>query len=84
MRLRMLELLFVTESIDSWFFLSFPAVLILMVAGLEKRRKNTWREMSSALILDRLSDADFGKILTNVSTQFAASANRRFEFHKCR
>ena len=28
------------------------------------------------------SDAEFGKNLANLSNQFAASANRRFKFHK--
>jgi hypothetical protein len=55
-----------------------------MVAGLERGERTPSGEMSSALIQDRLSDADFGKILINVSTQFAASSNRRFEFHKRR
>ena len=29
-----------------------------------------------------ISDAEFGKNLANVSKQFAASANRRFQFQK--
>ena len=34
------------------------------------------------LIQDRLSDAEFGKTPANLSNQFAASTNRRFEFQK--
>jgi hypothetical protein len=41
-------------------------------------------EKFSRLIQDRLSDAEFGKNAANLSNQFAASANRRFEFHKRR
>jgi hypothetical protein len=34
------------------------------------------------LIQTRLSDAEFEKNVANLSNQFAASANRRFEFQK--
>jgi hypothetical protein len=37
----------------------------------------------SGLIQDRLTDAEFGKNLANVSRHFAASTDRRLEFHKC-
>ena len=38
----------------------------------------------SRLIQDRLGDAEFGKNLANLSNQFAASVNHRFEFQKSR
>jgi hypothetical protein len=34
------------------------------------------------LIQIRLSDAEFGKNVANLSNQFAVTANRRFQFHK--
>jgi len=45
-----------------------------------KETKEPGGEMSSVPIQDLFSDADFGKSLTNASTQFAAGANRRFQF----
>jgi len=60
---------------DSWFFLHFPAVLIL-----DLRKSGTGEELSGEkgirLIQDRLSDAEFGKNRANLSNQFAAGANR--------
>jgi hypothetical protein len=47
-----------------------------------KKAKNLAGENALRLIQDRLSDAEFGKKLANPSRQFAASANRRFQFHK--
>jgi hypothetical protein len=38
--------------------------------------------MFPCLIQTRLSDAEFGKNVANLSNQFAASANRRFQFQK--
>jgi hypothetical protein len=58
----------------------FPLWLICGTAGLEKP-KNLAREVLR-LIQDRLSDAEFGKNLANLSNQFASSANHRFEFQK--
>jgi len=40
-------------------------------------------EMSSALIQDLFNDADVGKILINMSSEFAASANRRVVLVNC-
>jgi hypothetical protein len=34
------------------------------------------------LIQDRFGDAEFGKNLANLSNQFAASSNDRFQFYK--
>jgi hypothetical protein len=46
------------------------------------KRRRTQRGKSSRLIQDRLSDAEFGKNAANPSNQFAASANRQFQFEK--
>jgi hypothetical protein len=54
-------------------FLS-PLWLICGTAGL-KEAKNLAGEVLR-LIQDRLSDAEFGKNLANLSNQFAASADR--------
>jgi hypothetical protein len=60
--------------------LFFPAVLILRLQVWKRRR--TERGNVLRLIQDRLSDAEFGKNLANLSNQFAASANDRFQFQK--
>ena len=67
---------------DSWFFLSFPRRVDSAIAGLEEAKNLAGKVLR--LIQDRLSDAEFGKNLANLSNQFAASANRRFEFQKRR
>jgi hypothetical protein len=51
-----------------------------VVAGLDEAKNPAGK--SSHLIQDRLGGADLGKNLANLSNQFAASANRRFEFKK--
>jgi hypothetical protein len=38
--------------------------------------------LHSTKFQDRLSDVEFGKNPASLSSQFAASANRRFQFHK--
>src|SRR5882762_7878698 len=48
-----------------------------------RTRRRTEREgESSAWVQIRFRCAEFGKNLAGLSRQFAASANRRFEFHK--
>jgi hypothetical protein len=61
-------------------FLSFPRRIDSVVAGLEQAKNPAGKVLR--LIQDRLSDAEFGKNLANLSKQFAASANHRFEFQK--
>jgi hypothetical protein len=63
-----------------WDSFLFPRRIGSVVAGLEEAKDLAGK--SSHLIQDRLSDAEFGKNLACLSSQFAASANRRFEFHK--
>ena len=65
---------------DSSFFLSFSRRVDSAIAGLEEAKNLAGKVLR--LIQDRLSDAEFGKNLANLSNQFAASANRRFQFYK--
>jgi hypothetical protein len=65
---------------DSWFFLPFPrAVLDLWNRG-SGRGEEPGGAKGSRLIQIRFSDAEFAKNLANPSSQFAASANRGFQF----
>ena len=57
-------------------------MLILRFAGPEEAKNLAGKVLR--LIQDRLSDAEFGKNLANLSKQFAVSADRRFEFQKRR
>jgi hypothetical protein len=67
---------------DSWFFLPFPrAVLDLWNRG-SGRGEEPGGAKGLRLIQIRFSDAEFGKNAANLSNQFAASSNRRFQFHK--
>jgi hypothetical protein len=50
------------------------------IAGLEEAKNLAGRVLR--LIQDRLGDAEFGKNLTKLSKQFAASADQGFEFQK--
>jgi hypothetical protein len=59
---------------------SFPAELILR-SRVRKRAKNLPGKVLR-LIQIRFSDAEFCKNVANLSNQFAANANRRFEFQK--
>ena len=71
-------------SIDSWFFLSFPRnVDSVAVAGLEGGEEPSGENVLR-LIQIRLEDVEFGKISPTCQEQFAAIADRRFEFHKRR
>jgi hypothetical protein len=65
--------------VDSWSSF-FPRCIDFVVAGLEEAKNLAGSVLR--LIQDRLSDAEFGKTQTNLSRQFAASANSGFEFHK--
>jgi hypothetical protein len=65
---------------ESWFFLFFPALLILLVARLEEA-KNPAGE-SPPPDSDPFSDVEFGKKSRRLSSKLAASANRRLEFQK--
>ena len=69
-----------SESGDSLGFLSFPRRVDSAIAGLEEAKNLAGKVLR--LIQDRLSDAEFGKNLANLSNQFAASANRGFQFEK--
>jgi len=61
-------------------FLSFsPLPLFLNCRGLEEGEEPSGRN-AFRLIQDRLNDAEFCKNRANLSNQFAATANRRFEF----
>jgi hypothetical protein len=51
------------------------------IAGPEETKNPAGKEVLR-LIQGPFSDAEFGKNLANLSNQFAASANRRFEFQK--
>jgi hypothetical protein len=53
-----------------------------VVAGLEEAKNPAGKVLR--LIQDRLSDAEFGKNAAKLSNQFAANADRRFAFQKCR
>jgi len=67
---------------DSWFFLRFPrAALDLWNRG-SGRGEEPGGAKSLRLIQIRFSDAEFCKNVANLSNQFAANANRRFEFHE--
>ena len=61
-------------------FLSFSRRIGSAVAGLEEAKNLAGKVLR--LIQDRLSDAECGKNAAKLSNQFAASANRRFEFKK--
>jgi hypothetical protein len=67
---------------DSWFFLPFPRAML----GFWNRESGRGEQPGGAkglrLIQIRFSDAEFCKNVANLSNQFAANANRRFEFHK--
>ena len=58
----------------------FPARLILLVQVRKRRRTSAGKVLR--LIQDRLSDAEFGKNLANLSNEFATSADRQFQFQK--
>jgi hypothetical protein len=58
----------------------FPRCVDLGLQGPEEAKNPAGKVLR--LIQDRLSDAEFGKNLASLSNQFAASANRRFEFNK--
>jgi hypothetical protein len=58
----------------------FPRRIGSAVAGLEEAKNRAGKVLP--LIQDRLSDAEFGKNAAKLSSQFAASANGRFEFQK--
>ena len=65
----------------SWIFaFCFPAAFNSAIAGLEEAKNLAGKVLR--LIQDRLSAAEFGKNLANLSNQFAASANHRFQFQK--
>jgi hypothetical protein len=55
--------------------LFFPATLFLNCRGLEEGEEPSGRN-ALRLIQDRLSDAEFCKNRSNLSNQFAATANR--------
>jgi hypothetical protein len=67
---------------DSWFFLPFPRYVDF--CGCRSGRGENLAGKVFRLIQDRLSDAEFCKNRANLSNQFAATANRRFEFKKSR
>jgi hypothetical protein len=48
------------------------------------RRRTEWEGESSAWVQIRFRCAEFRKNLAGLSRQFAARANRRFQFHKRR
>jgi hypothetical protein len=52
----------------------FPRPVDSAIAGLEEAKNLAGKVLR--LIQDRLSDAEFGKNLANLSNPFAASANR--------
>ena len=58
----------------------FPRRVDSAVAGLEEAKNPAGKILR--LIQDRLSAAEFGKNLANLSNQFAVSANHGFEFQK--
>jgi len=63
--------------VGSWFFLFSPCVdSVIRWSG---EAKNLARKCS-CLIQTRLSDAEFGKNVANLSNQFAARASRQFKF----
>jgi hypothetical protein len=66
--------------VDSWFFLSFPRSVVILIAGPEEA-KNPAGE-SPPPDSDPFSDAEFGKNPGTPSRQFAAALNRRFKFDK--
>jgi hypothetical protein len=77
------ELIFSAESMDSWFFLPlFPAGLIQLVAGPEGA-KNLVGE-SPPPDSNPFNSVEFGENLASSSSQFAATPNHRFYFHKRR
>jgi len=57
----------------------FPATFVLNCRGLEEGEEPSGRN-ALHLIQDRLGDAEFCKNRANLSKQFAATVNRRFEF----
>jgi hypothetical protein len=61
----------------------FPATFVLNCRRLEQGEELSGRN-ALHLIQDRLSDAEFCKNRSNLSNQFAATANRHFEFQKSR
>ena len=61
--------------------LFFPATLFLNCRGLEEGEEPSGRN-ALRLIQDRLNDTEFCKNRANLSSQFAASADSRFEFQK--
>jgi hypothetical protein len=65
----------------SLFLSFFPAGLICEIAGPEET-KNRAGGGSSPPDSNPFGDREFGKNLGNLSNQFAASANRRFELKK--
>src|SRR4029450_9292958 len=67
---------------DSWFFLSFPAKLLLRNCGSGRGEEPSGENPRPDS--DPFSDAEFGKNLVDPSRQIAASANRRFKFDKGR
>jgi hypothetical protein len=60
---------------DSWFFLSFSAMFISTVAGPEKA-KSLCGEATLPPDSDPFREAEFGKNIANLSSQFAGKATR--------
>jgi hypothetical protein len=58
----------------------FPRRVDSAIAGPEEATNPAGKVLR--LIQDRLSDAEFGKTAANLSNQFAASADRQFQFEK--
>jgi hypothetical protein len=67
---------------DSWFFLPFPRAMLDLWNRESGRGEQPGGAKGLRLIQIRFSDAEFCKNVANLSNQFAANANRRFEFHK--
>ncbi len=78
-----MELYFLADSIGSWIFaFCFPAAFNSAIAGLEEAKNLAGKcppPDSGAL-----SDTELDKNLGKLSSQFAATPNRRFEFKKRR
>jgi hypothetical protein len=75
-----MKFLVLAESVDSCFFVSFPAVLILELRV--RKRRRTQRGRCPPPDSDPLAAHIFEKISLPVKHNRATSANRRFEFKK--
>jgi hypothetical protein len=65
----------------SWFFLYFPRCIAFCDGG-SGRGEEPGGEIRPPPDSDPFNDGEFGRNLANLSNQFAASANRPFQFQK--